>query len=776
MQPLTPNYIGAYDKGLTKNKKPFLVPDKAFSDLQNAYVWREQVRKREGLELVGRLQRNLSAVLLTNTVSAGGAGAVSFNIFTGLIPAVVSVGEVNAEITPGTASSPIVIVLGAPADITLTDSTGTGILVITGAGSANFSSAQINYATGEVTLVALGAFGASSITVTLSYYPGLPVMGILLRELANINEEQTVFFDTRYAYIFSAGFFQEFITAAPNTWNGSDSEFFWGTNYRGITPDIRTFFVTNFNNGATPDPIRYTTTGSAWVDFAPLVSATHTLWQARIIIPYYGRLLMLNTWEGETGLGQGAALNFFARCRFSQIGNPVEVDAYRTDIFGKGGFIDAPTSEMIVSATFYKNTLIVGFESSTWQLRYVGEYGIPFIWERISSDFGTESTFSQVLFDDGVLSIGDKAIVASNGVSVKRIDIDIPDTVFIFKNALQGTYRIQGIRDFTRELVYWCYVDSTDQQVDQKFPNRVLVYNYRNQTWAVFRDNVTAFGTLQPSTAITWDSLIIKWDDEDVTWDSPEEQTAFPFIVAGNQQGFVHKYGYTTPDDGSLSITAIDLTTSPIQLTIPNHNLEDGEIVFLQDLQFLDSTGTTILPTNLNDQTYQVQFISNDIIGILKYDVPSAAYVNNFTFTPVNTALYVGGGTAALDPVLYVQTKDFNPYQDKGTQMKLSYIDFLMDATPSAAMTVQLWLNSSMSVQGNLLVGNQEVPTSLQAPYYVPNSEYAWHRFYATLAGQYIRVVVTYDDLLMNTVSTRNQYWIMNAMNLWTRPGGRNLY
>jgi hypothetical protein len=44
----------------------------------------------------------------------------------------------------------------------------------------------------------------------------------------------------------------------------------------------------------------YDPVGSAWNNLQPAVSATNTLWQALILIPYYGRLLALNTWEGVT--------------------------------------------------------------------------------------------------------------------------------------------------------------------------------------------------------------------------------------------------------------------------------------------------------------------------------------------------------------------------------------------------------------------------------------------------------------------------------------------
>ena len=118
----------------------------------------------------------------------------------------------------------------------------------------------------------------------------------------------------------------------------------------------------------------------------------------------------------------------------------------------------------------------------------------------------------------------------------------------------------------------------------------------------------------------------------------------------------------------------------------------------------------------------------------------------------------------------------------QGGQLKLSYIDFLTDCTPSAVMSIQLFINSSLSIQGNLLVGNQKNETFLTSPYYSgptpaqPISDYAWHRFYATAYGQFIRVVMTYDDDLMNELTTHQQKWVLNAMTVWTRPGGKVIF
>jgi hypothetical protein len=49
---LQPYYIEGYQNGLQQDRKPFLLLDTAFPTLENAYVWRERLKKREGLQLV----------------------------------------------------------------------------------------------------------------------------------------------------------------------------------------------------------------------------------------------------------------------------------------------------------------------------------------------------------------------------------------------------------------------------------------------------------------------------------------------------------------------------------------------------------------------------------------------------------------------------------------------------------------------------------------------------------------------------------------------------
>lgn len=860
--------IFGFNSGVQKkNKKPFLFMDDAMQELENAYCWREEIKKREGMKLVGRFRRVIASAVLDTTTA--GTPYTEFNI---LVAAGIT--ETNAQIEPG---SVIITITGGNAAnaATYTDD-GDGTFTTTGNGDASLS--YINYESGlfHGAYLVNAVAANSNINVAFNYFPGLPAMGILTRERTGINDDQTLWFDTTYCYIMSGANFQEFITGT--TWNGTDSDFFWGCNYRGSESSNLLFFVTNFKNDA-GSPLRYTD-GAAWNDFKPVLSQTGGvatrvfLTQGRVIVSYYGRLLYLGVWETDAdGAGNpnyGSTRFIGNRCVYSQIGNPLEttvalpiVDvAWRRDQFGRGGFIDAPTNQEIISATFYKNTLIVFFEQSTWRLQYLGEYGLPFIWERISSDYGSESTFSTILFDNGVLAVGDKAIVTSSGGDVQRIDLQIPDQVYRFKNADNGPKRVHGTRDFKKEVVYWCYPDFPDFQLPASyFPNKTLLYNYRNNTFAFFRNNVTCYGTFQYDADVSWDRLDIFWDDYNVLWAS-EEQKKSPIIVSGNQQGFAHFYNYpdvetaadstiNAMDQESLFVTAVTAGTN-VELTIPNHNLANDEFIYLTGLNYVLISDTTLGSTTLNDKIYLVNVIDINTIRIAVWSVSLQQPVYDFSYT--NVGSYMGGGVVALFPRMNIESKDFNPMKEAvGHNLKTSYIDFLFDASKPSPLNVKMKMNTTLAAQGNVRIGNYNVETSnsktgfitnvtqilsptvvITSPnhglltgdkitpqqvggstqlnenqytitflttntfsiqqasisaytgggywvqseqqYFTLSAQYAWHRFFSSCFGQFLSLILTYNNDQMSQLSTHQQNFVLNAMKIWYRPGGKNIF
>jgi len=285
-----------------------------------------------------------------------------------------------------------------------------------------------------------------------------------------------------------------------------------------------------------------------------------------MIFPYKDRMIVLDTTEGAGLVEQPQ------RCRYSQNGTvyvqaPVpsgltfNAQAWRQDVPGRGGFVDAPTEERIISAGFVRDMLIVLFEFSTWRLRYTSNEAIPFVWERVNSQFGAESTYSVIGFDQGILTVGRTGIVISDTNSVRRIDERIPDQVFQITNINNAQRRVQGIRDFQRQLAYWTF----PQGDATRFPNRTLVYNYLENCWTVYRQMFTAFGQFRRDDTLTWGTALNTWGEEDSLWASGDLASGFPVVVAGTRLGEVVFFDrrLTTDFDGPFNFSYLTKKFNP---------------------------------------------------------------------------------------------------------------------------------------------------------------------------------------------------------------------
>ena len=602
MKKYVPTTISYQSTGLVKDRDAFVLSDDAYTDLTNCYLWRGRLKRRNGYQLLGRLQRDVTAQAQSNT-SASATYSIA-DLLTSFRAT-----EPNASLSPGR----VVIDIDAGGSHTQATDNGTGSFTLTIAGGRALSSSSINYQTGAISLVFTVPLSAGlTVTSTYGYFPSLPCTGIPGRELPAINSTQTLAFDTKYAYQYdnTNQRFKELSASTPTTWSGTETNFFDGLTYWQTTDGFPYFWTTNFHVG---DPIRVYD-GANWYAMTPPIDGNNSMFQARILVSYKGRMVALNTWEGTTASGAGASVQFPQRARWSQNGAPFTAVAkgvapvtdvqWLSNVKGRGGYIDAPVGEHITSAEFIRDVLVVGFEHSTWALRYNGNPALPFVWERINKELGTESTFGMVAFDKGILYIGDKSINSCNGNNVDRIDDNIPDEVFYINNSstdasdkANGALRIHGIRDFFERVVYWAYPNG-DSGVT--FPNRVLLYNYQNNSWAIFTDSFTAFGEYQKFNDTTWADLSnITWQDCNLQWASAKFKAQFTQIVAGNQQGYVVIVDQQTNNDPSLYIKSITGGATAVSLEVPNHNLEVDDVVYITGIM-----GTT--GTELNNRTFQV--------------------------------------------------------------------------------------------------------------------------------------------------------------------------
>ena len=757
--PVQPYLISNVRTGLDRSMEPWLIPEDAYPDLEDSYMFRGRIQRRRGFLSLGRLVTHIAG-------EATGTVVNPWTSFNGTLA--------NGDVSPGSVSI-------SAGGITWLDTgrefgTQTGALA-TSPASAN--TGTINYITGVFSLVISPAFvGNQAVTATYDFYPRNPVMGLRTRELTTLNKKQLIGFDIVKANAFSnttlsfqdISFFKT--TGTAFSWSGTNSNFFWTVNY------LRAFWATNSvegfqDTGTSPtggrgDGLRWYD-GTGWVNFLPKVDASNFLMGSLLMFSYRNRLLMLNTTEGSA---IGAFNNFPQRARWCQNGTPYpntdplgnvlpvpsgfaggkDDTAWRSDQVGKGGFIDAPTSEQIVSAEFYKDTLIVFFERSTWQLRYTGNETLPFIWERINVELGGESTFSIVPFDAGIVSVGNYGIVSCDATGVKRIDQVIPDEVFDFHNGNDGPKRVYGIRDYAQQLVYWTFPNSASNPT---FPNRVLIYNYLDGSYSFFNDSLTCFGTYQAFNDTTWANLSnVKWSNYPYAWNAAELQSDYPQIVAGNQQGFVFKNynAGSITNNPSLVITSVT-QANPAVITSTNHNLSDGTIIKIENVNGM---------TQLNNNIYRVSLPASSTFKIQTLD-------SNGNWINVDSSsfgAYTSGGLITVRNNFRVVTKRFNPFISEGKQLRLQNVDLFLEEASTTAFTMNVYLDENPN-------------TSLETDIVNPNSTIlgkVWVRSYTSVIGQFVQLEFTFDSEQIIDPTLSDGDIVIHAMMLWMSDSGRLTY
>lgn len=725
--------IAPFDKesGLQTNYKPWLLPDTAFADLTNAYVFRGRVRKRFGStwllddQLTSRLRINIG----TTDIAGNFVGSVPL---TGGVPiATPAIGQMfSVETAVFTVNA-----LGAPVAL-LSSSTATG----------TFDSAS-----GAVTIT-----GATPST-KVYYYPSLPVMGLATYESTALNYEPCIAFDTRFAYQYTSGWERLPAEAAPGDafWTGGNAQFFWTSTWLGANAADKILFVTNFNEDE-PRSMREFN-GATWSQFKPTVDGAEFLLCARIIVPFKNRLIAFNTWEGVAFPGT----NYQNRCRYSQIGDPGAADAWDQTTPGKGNAIDAPTTEAIVTVEFVKDRLIVFFERSTWELVYVGNQAYPFAWQQINTELGVESTFSVVPFDVVAIGVGNVGVHACNGANVSRIDDKIPTAVFDIHNEDDGAYRVYGIRDYYPEMLYWTFPDATRSSASP-YPNQILVFNYETSTWSFNIDSITCFGYYQPSSAITWDSTIITWSDP-ISWSSGANQARSRQVIAGNQQGYTFLVDSNVTTNASvLQITDITTAANIVTITCINHNLDLGEYIYLQDIV---DTGNLSL---LNGKIFQL------IAGTVAPSTLTFIYDGGTLLA----GTYKGNGTISRVSNINIETKEYNFYQQQGRNAYVSKVDFLLDKTDSGAIMVDYFVSTSGDSMINsgtgTLLGTSVLDTSayIDVPFEA-NTSRVWHPLYFQADGECVQLQFYLSDDQMRSTAIRKSDFQLNAMCWYATPSSR---
>ena len=237
------------------------------------------------------------------------------------------------------------------------------------------------------------------------------------------------------------------------------------------------------------------------------------------------------------------------------------------------------------------------------------------------------------------------------------------------------------------------------------YPNRRLIHNYENGTWAIFEDSLTALGYFRPNLAMTWAECKFPWSEANFSW--TQSQSNEPYMCAVNQQGFVGLPDTGIVEDISLQITNITTNGSAAAtFTSPSHNLQEGAIVQISSIvgAYSGLNGTV-------GQVKQISTTSTDTFYLYTLDAN-----NQFTIpVTVGAGTYIGGGVLQVRKNFYLMTKAFN-YLKEGQSTHVTYIDGIVNVENGAE--VQLQVFDSLNTENPVNISPQSTqPNSLFGQY-----------------------------------------------------------
>ena len=420
--------------------------------------------------------------------------------------------------------------------------------------------------------------------------------------------------------------------------------------------------------------------------------------------------------------------------------------AFWEDINGYGGYLNAGYARPITSVSPNEDVLIVGFSDRQARLAYTSNDVLPFEFYIINSELGSDSTFSTITLDRGVLSIGGRGIILTSQVSSQRVDIDISDEVFEIKLTNQGDKRICAQRDFINEWIYFTYPSNNKAS---KFPTQTLLYNYREDTWGIFEESYTTYGAFRKRDGSTWGTLKVgTWGSWNTPWNSGASTPLQPLVIGGNQNGFVLvRDTERTSESASLFIQNIVGSV----VTCPNHALNTGDYILITNA--LGTVGAVV-----NGQVYSIVVID----------------ANSFRLNPAidGSYTYLGNGVITRYYRPLIKTKQFPTAWEMGRKTRLGVQQYLFTTTDLGQVSLLIYLSQNDDFPYNLPpivpapnttndsliystvlytcpestnLGltpsniNLQIPTSAQ-------QQQTWHRVNTSLIGDTVQVGITLSD------------------------------
>ncbi len=508
-----------------------------------------------------------------------------------------------------------------------------------------------------------------------------------------------------------------------------------------------------------------------WVNFSPPLSkyipVTNPLplylVGAKAITVFKNRLEFWGVYQRTTAASPGAQY-YPNRMVYSQVGSPFyaaplpfnistlapQPEAWYQSAAGRGGFLTAPIYEEIVTLSQNEDIVICGFEFQKLKLIATGDDSLPFVFQTINSELGSFATFSGVTLDTGDLTVGTYGFTLTTSVNAQRIDLQIPDAVFSIATDNNKNKRVTAVRDYRNEYIYFTYCPTNRSNIT--FPNQTLLFNYRDNTWAIFNENFTTYGTFRRTTNRTWANIgqiYATWEDWTDAWSFGATSAFFPLVVGGNQHGFVLEKGLGVEEAVAEIISALSGTL----VTSPDHGLETGD--------YIEISGC-IGSTNLNGTIQQITVQTAD----------------TFTVNTPATGTYIGGGVFKRFAIPFIQTKQFPSFWNQTKGVRIGIQRFLLDRTSTGEITVNVYTSQNSDTPANdpaiypwLPYTNIVLTRPEDNQYDSIGQAEIWHRSSNSFSGDTVQLGITLSDAQIRNPDVNEADIVLYAIAIDTYPG-----
>jgi len=267
------------------------------------------------------------------------------------------------------------------------------------------------------------------------------------------------------------------------------------------------------------------------------------------------------------------------------------------------------------------------------------------------------------------------------------------------------------------------------------------------------------------------------WSDWLSAWSSGILQGKYPLISVGNQHGYVLYIDKTVTNDFSLYIKSINFALASPEFTVPDHNLNVGDVIIIDGIV----GGGTVDPAALNGNTYLVSVKDANTITIQGFSNGTFQNIISLGWCDAGST-YLGAGEILKINGINISTKVFSPFYQAGSQCRLGYIDYLLDKTSQGQITADVYIDENPSTSmtdstlNTSLLGSSTVYTKPENVSLIPqqvNQDKIWHRQFIQAIAQNFQVVISMNPTQLAQPDVSSEDIVLHAMAFYLSPNSR---